>query len=97
MGEKQQRVLCIDADEVNQIVLQGLLMERQYKYIRATSGEEGLQAVMADKEGPPDLVLIDCSLPGEATGLSAPLMVILFVPSQGRNLSCLPLMAVSSI
>lgn len=61
-------ILCVDDDEVSQVVLQGMLRSQQYRYLKAKSGAEGLALVMGGPGGggalvPPDLVLLDCSLP----------------------------------
>ncbi|GIL60978.1 hypothetical protein Vafri_15766 [Volvox africanus] len=61
----QRLIVCIDDDDVNQVVLQGMLTSQHYRYVRASTGSQGLSIVCGTQNGgiPPDLVLLDCSLP----------------------------------
>ncbi|GLC39538.1 Hexokinase-3 [Pleodorina starrii] len=65
LGGEQRLIVCIDDDDVNQVVLQGMLTSQQYRYVRASTGAQGLSYVCGAHNGgiPPDLVLLDCSLP----------------------------------
>ncbi|KAG2431901.1 hypothetical protein HXX76_009392 [Chlamydomonas incerta] len=62
---EQRLIVCIDDDDVNQVVLQGMLASQHYRYVRASTGAQGLAFVCGPTNGgiPPDLVLLDCSLP----------------------------------
>ncbi|KIY93875.1 hypothetical protein MNEG_14087 [Monoraphidium neglectum] len=72
-------VLCVDDDEVNQLVLQGMLHSQDYGYLKARTGSEGLACFpglggdtgssFPGASRPPDLVLVDSSLP-DMKGLS---------------------------
>ncbi|KAG2487725.1 hypothetical protein HYH03_013724 [Edaphochlamys debaryana] len=64
-GGDMRLILCIDDDDVNQVVLQGMLTSQHYRYVRASTGAQGLAYVCGPQNGgiPPDLVLLDCSLP----------------------------------
>ncbi|KXZ46245.1 hypothetical protein GPECTOR_45g115 [Gonium pectorale] len=64
-GSDQRLIVCIDDDDVNQVVLQGMLTSQHYRYVRASTGSQGLSYVCGTNSGgiPPDLVLLDCSLP----------------------------------
>jgi len=61
-GRKVTVILAIDDDEINQLILQGMLRSQNMRYMKAKSGSEGLACLTSDGR-PPDLVLLDCSLP----------------------------------
>lgn len=54
------RILIVDDDAVNRVVLAGFLAVEEYTVAEATSGEEALAVYRAFK---PDLVLLDVTLP----------------------------------
>lgn len=58
---QESRVLLVDDDPINLIVLSGLLMPEGYALAEATSGEEALLQCETFK---PDLVVMDVRLPG---------------------------------
>lgn len=57
------RIMIVDDEPVNILVLQGLLKNAGFEVISATSGEEARELV---REGPPDLILLDIMMPGES-------------------------------
>ncbi|MBI5555975.1 MAG: response regulator [Elusimicrobia bacterium] len=54
------RILCIDDEPANLVLLEGLLGPRGYDVIKATSGQEGLKII---REQEVDIVLLDVLLP----------------------------------
>jgi len=78
----QGSILVIDDDEQIRRSLQSILRTKQYAVCCAGSGEEGLRQA---KDAPPDLVILDLSLPGKSglqvcgelrTWLQAPILVL---------------------
>jgi sigma-B regulation protein RsbU (phosphoserine phosphatase) len=59
----KQRILVVDDEPVNILVLQGLLKSAGFDVISANSGEEARESV--DRQ-PPDLILLDIMMPGES-------------------------------
>lgn len=55
------RVLLIDDEEVSRYLIRQLLPRGAFDLREATSGEEGLRAVAAER---PDLILLDLNMPG---------------------------------
>lgn len=55
-------ILCIDDDEIHQMILQGMLRNQSFRYVRAKTGKDGLGYIKPGVR-PPDLILLDCSLP----------------------------------
>jgi len=61
MGEKKKKILFIE-DEPDQIVMISLRLEKNgYEVISSLEGEEGLQKAATEN---PDLVLVDVIMPG---------------------------------
>jgi PAS domain S-box-containing protein len=83
-----RRVLYVEDNLVNQLVMQGMLAHRpQITLLLADSAESGLAMAAAD---PPDLVLLDIQLPG-ASGYD-----VLASMRAGGRLQGVPILAVSA-
>lgn len=59
----KQRILVVDDEAVNILVLKGLLKAAGFEVDSAASGEEARAAVAAER---PDLILLDIMMPGES-------------------------------
>ncbi|MGE4293468.1 MAG: PP2C family protein-serine/threonine phosphatase [Desulfovibrio sp.] len=59
----KQRILVVDDEPVNVLVLQGLLKNAGFEVESASSGEEARESVA---ERQPDLILLDIMMPGES-------------------------------
>ncbi|MEW5298288.1 MAG: hypothetical protein WDW36_001429 [Sanguina aurantia] len=59
---QERLILCVDDDGINQMILAGMLRSQLYRCVKAKTGSEGL-AFITPTSAPPDLVLLDCSLP----------------------------------
>ncbi|GLI62437.1 hypothetical protein VaNZ11_005058 [Volvox africanus] len=57
------RVLSVDDDPVNQLVIQNLLAPVGYEILQAMDGQEALQ-VLTSEERLPDVILLDVMMPG---------------------------------
>ncbi|KXZ54193.1 hypothetical protein GPECTOR_5g288 [Gonium pectorale] len=57
------RVLSVDDDPVNQLVIQNLLAPVGYEILQAMDGQEALQ-VLTEEERLPDVILLDVMMPG---------------------------------
>ncbi len=56
-----RRILMVDDEERNLLILEGILAPVQYTLNRATTGQEAMEKVLGD---PPDLILLDVMMPG---------------------------------
>ncbi len=61
MSRKGAKILCVDDDQRNLRLLEGLLLPEGYELIFALSGEEALAKVLS---GEPELMLLDIIMPG---------------------------------
>ena len=59
MNEKT-KVLVVDDEEPNRVVLQDILELHGYEIIQAADGEEALNKI---QENPPDVILLDINMP----------------------------------
>jgi two-component system KDP operon response regulator KdpE len=91
------RVLVIDDEEQIRRALRSILTAREYEVDVADSGETGLAAAA---ERPPDLVVLDLTLPGKSglevcrelrTWLSAPILVLSVRDSDDDKIAALDL------
>ncbi|KAG2482178.1 hypothetical protein HYH03_018877 [Edaphochlamys debaryana] len=57
------RVLSVDDDPVNQLVIQNLLAPVGYEIVQAMDGQEALK-VLSEEERLPDVILLDVMMPG---------------------------------
>jgi len=57
----RQRILVVDDQEVNIMLVEAILAPQGYQVIPASDAERGLELVAA---GPPDLILLDVMMPG---------------------------------
>ncbi len=60
MAREEKKILVIDDSSVNNLLLQNILEEENYKVIVAFSGREGLKLTESEK---PDLILLDIMMP----------------------------------
>ncbi|KAG1675574.1 hypothetical protein FOA52_014162 [Chlamydomonas sp. UWO 241] len=58
------RVLSVDDDPVNQMVIESLLTPDQYEIMQAMDGLEALQMLDNARNEPPDIILLDVMMPG---------------------------------
>jgi sigma-B regulation protein RsbU (phosphoserine phosphatase) len=63
MEQQTGRILVVDDEPMNVLVLKGLLGNAGYTVYCASSGPEGLELALAEK---PDMVLLDVMMPGES-------------------------------
>lgn len=61
---RKRRVLSVDDDPINQMVVQNLLAPAGYEVIQAMDGAEALQ-ILAESTTQPDMILLDVMMPGE--------------------------------
>ncbi|HBN08780.1 MAG TPA: DNA-binding response regulator, partial [Cyanobacteria bacterium UBA8530] len=61
ISEKSATILVVDDEEQIRRALKSILTIRKYRVILASSGEEALDRAI---DHPPDLVILDLSLPG---------------------------------
>jgi CheY-like chemotaxis protein len=59
--DKQRTILLVDDHEAILVVLEGLLAEPSFRFLRAGCGEEALYVARQER---PDLVLLDVCMPG---------------------------------
>eukprot|EP00775_Hariotina_reticulata_P013645 gene13645-13768_t len=86
-GDDHPLVLCVDDDEVNHLVLDGMLQSQSYRYLKARSGAEALQLIATNH---PHLVLLEAALP-DNTGLD-----ILQQIRTSQPQSCLPIIMLAA-
>ncbi|MDD5232094.1 MAG: response regulator [Syntrophales bacterium] len=60
MDNRKPRILCVDDEKANLLLLQAVLTPRGYDVVQARSGREALEAV---QEQPIDLALLDVMMP----------------------------------
>ncbi|MEW5298365.1 MAG: hypothetical protein WDW36_001497 [Sanguina aurantia] len=60
---RKRRVLSVDDDPINQMVVQNLLAPAGYEVIQAMDGAEALQ-ILAESATQPDMILLDVMMPG---------------------------------
>eukprot|EP00775_Hariotina_reticulata_P013765 gene13765-13885_t len=87
-GDDHPLVLCVDDDEVNHLVLDGMLQSQSYRYMyQVRSGAEALQLIATNH---PHLVLLEAALP-DNTGLD-----ILQQIRTSQPQSCLPIIMLAA-
>lgn len=59
MNTKQSKILIVDDNEINTMLLTGLL-EKEYAIVTASNGEEGIVQALSEA---PDLILLDVTMP----------------------------------
>jgi len=57
------RVLSVDDDPINQLVIQNLLVPEGFEIFQAMDGQEALD-MLEDMDAPPDIILLDVMMPG---------------------------------
>ncbi|GAX76579.1 hypothetical protein CEUSTIGMA_g4025.t1 [Chlamydomonas eustigma] len=62
-GNGKVRVLSVDDDPINQMVVQSLLSPEMYEVTLAMNGEEALE-ILQHSEAMPDVILLDVMMPG---------------------------------
>jgi two-component system cell cycle response regulator DivK len=82
-----KRILVVEDQEDNRIILRDLLASAGYGYIEAVDGEAGVATAQAER---PDLILMDIQLPG-LDGYEATRRI-----KADPSISSIPLIAVTS-
>ena len=95
--EKPARILIVDDEEQIRRALKSILSSRKYDVVAATTGEEAIDLAI---DTPPDLVILDLSMPGMSgfdvcrelrTWLNAPMLILSVRGSDSDKIEALDL------